>query len=139
MSNPLQLYINKYIKRPDCWKSLLILSGFLGITKIYVDRKVQNFIFGEDGKGGEMLIVYTRINEHDSEFREERKKFYWHQRLRNYYIPSGYNFNSQLDYKTLSYNYSHNDTWSDPRKIPHGHDPDSYTLHHVPHEYFHKD
>lgn len=139
MSNPLQLYLKKYVKRPDCWKSLLILSGFLVISKHLVDRQVQTFIFGEDGKGGEMLLMYTRIDHHESEFREERKKFYWHQRFRNFYVPSGYNFNSQLDYKTLSYNQSHYDTWSDPRKIPHGHDGNNYSIHPVPHEFFHKD
>jgi hypothetical protein len=139
MSTALQEFSQKYLKRPDSWKGLLIMTGFLFLAKVHVDKKVEEYIFGEDGKGGQILLMKSRISEHDSEFREERKKFYWHQRVRKYYIPYGFSFNSKLDYKTLTYNNSHFDTWSDPKEIPHGHDGNNYTFSHVQHEFFHKE
>ena len=139
MSNALQDFSSKYFKRPDSWKGLLIMGGFLILTKLKVDNDVKLFIFGEDGKGGQMLLIKSRLSEHDSEFREERRKFYWHHRISRYYMPDGFSFNSKLDYKTLSYNNSHQDSWNDPRTIPHGHDAHNYSFGDVQHEIFHKE
>ena len=139
MSNPLIEFRQKYFKRPDCWKSLLILGGLLFIDKFIVEARVRTIIFGHDGKGGEILLMKSRMDHHEQEFREERKKFYWHQRAQEHYIPCDHLFNSKLDYKTLSYNYSHYDTYSDPKKIPAGHHPETETFSGVPHELFHRD
>jgi hypothetical protein len=129
MSNPLVELYKKYFKRPDCWRSLLVLGGVLIVDKIILDYQVKNYIFGPDGKGGEILVIYSRHDHHEEEFREQRKKYYWHQRIREFYPPEGYSLNTKLDYKTLSYNNSHLDTFLDPSKLPSGHDADHYTFH----------
>jgi hypothetical protein len=139
MSTPLQEFSQKYFKRPDSWKGLLIMCGGLFLTKLYVDHKVKLHIFGEDGKGGQMLLMRTRHTEHDAEFREERKRFYWHHRGGRNYAVDGYSFNSKLDYQTLSYNNSHTDSWVDPKTIPHGHEGNNYSTNDVEYERFYKE
>lgn len=139
MSTPLQEFSRKYFKRPDCWRGLLILAGFLVVDKWVVDRSVQNYIFGQDGLGGEVLVIQGRADHHEQEFREERKKYYWHQRLRKFYIPYDYTLNTKLDYDTLSYHGTHNDSWVNPKDIPSGHHPENNTFSFAANENFHKD
>lgn len=139
MSTPLHAFSKKYFKRPDCWRSLSILAGFLIVDKWIMDSYVDNYIFGKDGHGGEVLVIKSRMDEHEREFREERKKYYWHLRLQKFYIPSKYTLNTKLDYNTLSYNESHNDTWVDPKTIPSEHEAHNFNLNFLPEDYFHKD
>ena len=116
----------------------MILAGFLVVDKYIIDRHVQNYIFGEDGHGGEMLVIKTRMDHHEQEFREERKRYYWHQRAQRYYMPYGFTLNTKLDYQTLSYNYSHFNTYSNPHELPINHHPENDTMSRVPVETFHK-
>lgn len=139
MSTAIQQFSQKYFKLPDCWRSLLVLGGFLIVDKYIIEKQVENFIFGADGHGGEILIIKSRMDHHEQEFREERKKFYWHQRSGRFYMPYGFTLNTKLDYETLSYGYSHFDTYSDPKKIPSGHHSETDTFSTVSHENFHKE
>ena len=136
MSTPLQEFSKKYFKRPDCWRSLLILGGVLLVDKFFIDYHVKNYIFGNDGHGGEVLLIQSRMDHHEQEFREERKKYYWHQRLQKFYIPSGHTLNTKVDYKTLSYNSSHLESYLDPREIPTGHNHENDTFSFVASENF---
>ena len=139
MANPLQAFSNKYLKVPDCWRSLLWLGGFLLVDKMFLDHYVQRYIFGDDGQGGEVLLMKTRTTHHEHEFREERKKYYWHQRYARFYIPSSFNLNTKLDYQTLSYNYSHLGTVAIPSEVPKNHHPETNTFSKVTTDYFYKE
>src|SRR3569623_1361990 len=118
MANAFQEFVKTYFKRPDAWRGLAIVSGLIFLDSFIIDNTVKNFIFGADGKGGELLVCKTRIDHHEEEYREARKKWYWHQRKAKFYMPQDYSFNDKLDYKTLSYNFSHFNRFLDPETLP---------------------
>mgnify|MGYP001056888092 CR=1 FL=1 len=138
MDNPLKAFAAKYLKRPDCWKALVITAGVMLFDKLYLDRYVNHQIFGPDGKGGEALLCRTRVDHHEEEYREARKQFYWHQRKGKFYIPQDHSFNDKLDYKTLTYNYSHFNSYLNPKDLPKHHDPDAYYFNEMDPEDFYK-
>ncbi|CAG9319296.1 unnamed protein product [Blepharisma stoltei] len=137
MANPLQQFANQYFKRPDSWKGLALLAGIIFVDSYFIDRGVRNYIFGKDGKGGEMLLCKTRIDHHEEEYREARKKWYWHQRKAKFYMPQDVSFNDKLDYKTLSYNYAHFNKFLDPADVPRHHDADAFYFNELePEDYY---
>ncbi|OMJ77093.1 hypothetical protein SteCoe_23363 [Stentor coeruleus] len=139
MSNPLVAFKNKYFKIPDCWRGLLILGGVLIVDKYIMDYFINHHIFGDDGLGGDILVIKSRVDHHEAEFREARKKYYWHQKSGRYYLPGSMAINTKLDYKTLSYNNSHLDSWVDPKTIPSGHNPENNTFSFCAAENFNKE
>ena len=44
------------------------------LSKLLIDRQIREFIFGPDGKGGEILACYTPLNHHQIEYKEQRKR-----------------------------------------------------------------
>ena len=139
MSSPLSQFAAKYLKRPDCWKALLMVSGFMLLEKLYIDRLVRHQIFGDDGHGGRILLCQTRLNHHEAEYREARKDWYWHQRRGKFYLPQDFSFNDKLDYKTLSYNFAHYNSYLDPKDLPRHHDADAYYFNELEPTDFYKD
>jgi hypothetical protein len=78
MDNPLRAWARQYLKTPDAWRGLAITGGLLMVDLFIIDKRVTNFIFGKDGKGGEVIACYSRIDPHTAEYKEGRKKWYWH-------------------------------------------------------------
>lgn len=138
MATPLQQYVKQYWKKPDCWKSLLLLSGLIFVDSFFIDNLVKRRIFGHDGKGGNILLLQTRIDHHEEEYREARKKWYWHQRKGKFYMPQDHLFNFNMDYKELSYNNSHFNRFLDPADLKRHHDPDAYYFNELEPEDFYK-
>lgn len=138
MSNPLAQFAQKYFKRPDCWKPLALLLGVAFLDKLYMDRSIKQHIFGKDGRGGEILLCKARIDHHEAEYREARKQWYWHQRKAKFYMPQDFTFNDKLDYKTLSYNYAHYNSYLDPKDLPSHHDANVYNFNELDSSDFYK-
>ena len=46
--------------------------------------------------------------------------------------------NDKLDYKTLSYNFSHHNTYLDPKDLPRHHDPEAFYHNELEPEDFYK-
>jgi hypothetical protein len=127
MDNPLRAFARKYFKLPDAWYGLAILGGLCVVDAIFINRVViKNEIFGRDGRGGTVLECFSRIDHHEAEYREGRKKWYYHQRRAKFYMPQDFQFNDKLDYETLSYGRSHENRFIKPGAFPGHHDPDGY-------------
>jgi hypothetical protein len=126
MANPLRAFAAQYFTLPASWKALGITLGVLFVDSYYLDSCVKYNIFGADGKGGFMLQMLTRVDHHEEEFREERKKWYWHQRKAKFYMPQDYTFNDRLDYKTVSYGAAHGNSYLNPKDLPGNHDANAY-------------
>ena len=126
MANPLTQFAKQYFKLPDAYYGLGVLAGFIFVDSLLMDRVVKKHIFGRDGKGGKVLECYSRIDPHEAEYREHRKKWYWHQRRAKFFMPQDFNLNDKLDYKTLTYNYSHINQYLKPRSIEGHHSPEGY-------------
>lgn len=131
MDTPLGAFVKQYFKLPACYKALGILTGFLLVDSYVIDSQVRHFIFGRDGKGGEVLLCKTRINHHQAEYQEERKRWYWHQRNGKFYMPQDFMFNDKLDYKELTYDNKHENTFLNPKDLPRHHDHDAYYFNEV--------
>ena len=136
--DPLTAFRKKYFKLPDCKGALGLMIGLMLLDAIRVRSNVQHLIFGRDGKGGPILEMRSRIDHHEQEYREARKKWYWHQRVANNYMPYDHNFNDKLDIKELSYNNSHFNTFLDPKTLPRHHDPEGYYFNVLSPEDFYK-
>jgi hypothetical protein len=136
--DPLTAFRLKYFKLPDCKKSLGIMLGLMILDKFYLDNYVEHHIFGRDGKGGPILLMKGRIDHHEQEYREARKKWYWHQRIAKFYIPVDHNFNDKIDLKELTYNNSHFNTFLDPKDLPRHHDPEGFYFNVLTPEDFYK-
>ena len=128
--NAIKAWSAKYLKLPDCHRPLLYLGGAMLISKFVIDALVKDYIFGPDGKGGEMLACYTRMNHHDIEYKEKRKRWYWHQKKAAFYKPQDYHFNDrEKDYEKLSYGHAHENYYFNPEKdAPTGHNAEVYNF-----------
>ena len=136
--DPLTAFRKQYFKLPDCHRALALTLGFILLDSFVVDRDVRGHIFGRDGKGGPILEMKTRIDHHTAEYREARKKFYWHQRLAKFYMPLDHNFNDKIDLKELTYNNSHFNTFLNPKDVPRHHDAEGYYFNVLTPEDFYK-
>lgn len=108
------------------------------LDKLYMDRAVNLHIFGRDGKGGDVLLCKARIDQHEAEYREARKLWYWNQRKAKFYMPQDFTFNDKLDYQTLSYDSAHLNSYLDPRQLPKHHDADGYYFNELEPEDFYR-